>query len=94
MKKCPVHHIPLLPKERGGGCLACLGAAGGKATTEAKAAAARANGAKGGRPRKRPWYEATADKHATADRDCGHEWSCGCSACGAARASGYLPDVP
>lgn len=31
---------------------ALLGAAGGKASTKAKAAAARANGAKGGRPRK------------------------------------------
>ena len=31
-----------------------IGAAGGKATTDAKAAAARANGQLGGRPRKPP----------------------------------------
>lgn len=33
---------------------ALLGRKGGKATTEAKAAAARTNGAKGGRPRRKP----------------------------------------
>lgn len=31
---------------------ACIGAAGGKATTDAKREASRLNGAKGGRPRK------------------------------------------
>lgn len=33
-------------------CPACAGARGGKAATEAKAAAARANGRRGGRPKK------------------------------------------
>ncbi len=33
-------------------CPACVGAAGGKATTEAKREASRRNGAKGGRPPK------------------------------------------
>ena len=40
---CRIHHTPLV-------CPACLGAAGGKATSEAKRTAARANGARGGRP--------------------------------------------
>ena len=34
--------------------LASIGAKGGKSTSEAKAAAAKANGKKGGRPRKQP----------------------------------------
>jgi len=37
-----------------GGRPACVGATGGKATAAAKREASRRNGAKGGRPRKRP----------------------------------------
>lgn len=39
--------------------LAEIGSKGGKAKSEAKAAAAKKNGAKGGRPRKKPKDEAT-----------------------------------
>ncbi len=45
MPKCKIHKVELI-------CPACVGAAGGKATTDAKRAASRRNGAKGGRPRK------------------------------------------
>lgn len=43
MPLCRIHRIPLV-------CPACLGAAGGRAVSDAKTLAARANGAKGGRP--------------------------------------------
>lgn len=46
---CPTHHIPLT-------CPACTGGQGGKVKTDKKVAAARANGKKGGRP-KRPLTE-------------------------------------
>lgn len=46
MAKCPAHPAVTLL------CPACLGAQGGKAATLAKAAAARANGRRGGRPKK------------------------------------------
>jgi len=42
------------PSHAEGRRTACMGAAGGKAKTPAKQASSRANGAKGGRPRKRP----------------------------------------
>jgi len=44
--RCPTHpHVQLR-------CPACQGAWGGKATSDRKARAARANGRKGGRPKK------------------------------------------
>jgi len=45
---CPTHGTPLVMF-----CPACRGKSGGKVSTEAKAEAARANGAKGGRPKKK-----------------------------------------
>jgi hypothetical protein len=41
--------------------LASIGTKGGKAKSEAKAAAAKANGAKGGRPRKSPKAETPSE---------------------------------
>ena len=42
---CRIHHTPLI-------CPTCIGATGGKATSEAKTKSSRENGKKGGRPKK------------------------------------------
>lgn len=53
LRLLPAHQAALMALQRGESpAAAALGAKGGKATTEAKAAAARANGKLGGRPRK------------------------------------------
>ena len=44
--RCKVHDVELI-------CPACIGAAGGARTSKRKAEAARTNGRRGGRPRKR-----------------------------------------
>ena len=46
MPKCPIHKIALV-------CPACRAAKAGSVTSRQKAAAARANGKLGGRPRKK-----------------------------------------
>jgi hypothetical protein len=43
---CPIHGVQLT-------CHKCIAAEGGSSTSKAKAAASRANGAKGGRPKKK-----------------------------------------
>jgi hypothetical protein len=57
-----------------------------------------------GDPRRRPkprtdapWWLATANEHAAAERRCGRRWTstsgCACSACSAARMAGWSPSV-
>jgi hypothetical protein len=55
---CPIHAVQLV-------CPACLGGKGGKVISEKKRAASKANGAKGGRPKK-PALESTA-RHRTGE---------------------------
>lgn len=60
---------------------AALGRKGGLARSEAKARAVRENGRRGGRPR----HAETAARHEAADKACGRDWECTCSACHLAR---------
>jgi hypothetical protein len=42
---------------------------------------------------KRPWYEKTADKHASERARSRKPGQCGCGACLAARKEGYRPHI-